>query len=70
MIPPLFFFFSFVLHILTTKPLVYLPFFLHVVLQEVPKSQKYFSLPAGKSLDSKFSLRRRNDAGKPSKLPF
>lgn len=64
---PLFFFF--VLHI-TSKPLAYLPFFLHVVLQEVPKSQKYFSLPAGKSLDSKFSLRRRNDSGKPSKLAF
>lgn len=32
--------------------------------QAVPKSQKYFSLPAGKSLDSRFPSMRSSIAGK------
>lgn len=38
--------------------------------QVVPKSHKYFSLPAGKSLDSKFPPVRLSHAGKRLKPPL
>lgn len=37
--------------------------------QAVPRSHKYFSLPAGKSLDSKFPPQRLSYTGKPLKPP-
>lgn len=55
-------------HILRRQPLVHLLFFSLRCSQVVPKSHKYFSLPAGKSLDSKFSVGRRSYAGKIPKL--